>query len=625
MSLAVNKRYIEEDTRFTGKYSKQVFETIWFAFKPLLGKVSILLAIGVAARFALLSTASIMGYWADSFCKPPQECQALPQFLRSFDNSDYVSLLLFVTGIGFVLNGFFRVFISRLSCLAASSLYDEVTFRTSRLPMSFFDSTPVGRIISRFSSDYGNIFRMLGGPIGEFLCILFDLIIMVVLTSFASPYYIPFLVVTVLMNYGVYKLNLNRLRTQRRNLSLMRAPSIAHFSETIQGYRAIKVFGRETSFGQRFGEFVDRYLTERMRTIVVMTFFAWQMTSMTLVLLFATGVAGVYLVSSGMASVGSIAVAFTFVTMASTSVQQFFEFVANLEEALTGIERLNEYLRKDLENGGRLPSTAVFPTQHAWESAVEQTNRATFLNRNSASIEVKGLSLRYRAHLPRVLDDVSFSVKAGQRIGIIGHTGAGKSSLIQALFHLYPLESGDVCIGGFTAELSKDTQMAPSEHKVDLETFRKAIGFIPQEPVLFKSTLRENLTLDRNVTDDELLLVLKSVGLENWLFNMKENPLNYAIEERGANLSAGQRQLVCMARCVLQNNPIVLMDEATSAIDPETEKQLVATLETTLKAKTQIIVAHRLSTIESCDEIVWLHRGKLRMKGRPQDVLKEFV
>lgn len=613
----LNKRYIEEDTRFYGKYSKQVFETIWFAFYPMRMRLFLLLAVGVLARFALLSTASIMGVWADSFCKG-EDCKPSPAFFEGYTNEQYVNLLIVVTLVGFVLNAFFRVFISRTSSLAASSFYDEVTFRTSRLPISFFDATPTGRIISRFSSDYGNIFRMLGGPMGEFLCILFDLIIMLVLTSIASPYFIPLLIVTVALNYGVYRLNQQSLRTQRRNLSLMRAPSIAHFSETIQGYRPIKVFGREVSFAKRFQEFADRFLTEKMKTVFVVNFFAWQMTSLTLLLLLTTGVAGVFLASRNLVSVGNLAVAFTFVTMASTSIQQFFEFMANLEEALTGVERLNEYLRKPIEPGAKLPIDAFFPTQHPKMKDPLEASRVDWRKAPNASIEVARLSLRYRAHLPRVLNDLNFKIAHGKRVGIVGATGAGKSSLIQALFHLYPFESGAIYINGFQAALTAGGD------GIDLTNFRRAIGYIPQEPVLFRAPLRENLTLDHSVSDEHLLDVLLQVGLSKWLRVLGQNPLGYLVEERGANLSAGQRQLVCMARCILQRNPIILMDEATSAIDPESEQYLMRSLETTLREKTQIIVAHRLSTIESCDEIIWLERGSLKMQGSPSQVLPLF-
>ena len=158
---------------------------------------------------------------------------------------------------------------------------------------------------------------------------------------------------------------------------------------------------------------------------------------------------------------------------------------------------------------------------------------------------------------------------------------------------------------------------------VDLALFRSAIGLIPQDPILFRTSVRENLSPLKEHTDSDIVAALHRVGLGPWFLTLPEG-LEFALEERGGNLSAGQRQLLCMARCLLHASPIILMDEATSAVDPHSEVLLVQALEHHLKERTQIIVAHRLSTLERCDEIIWIERGKIYKQGKPADVVAEF-
>ncbi len=193
----------------------------------------------------------------------------------------------------------------------------------------------------------------------------------------------------------------------------------------------------------------------------------------------------------------------------------------------------------------------------------------------------------------------------------MGRTGSGKSSLIQALFYLYPLKEGKISI----------KQLSPLDGKTDLQLYRKSIALIAQDPTLFKGTLWENLDVLGNRSENELFLALERVGLQSWA---NRAGLERAIEEKGRNLSQGERQLICMARCLLQETPVIVMDEATSSVDPQSEEILVRATEEFFKGKTQIIIAHRLSTLIHCDRILWLKQGEIAMLGKPQEVLPVF-
>ncbi len=615
--------YMAEETRFSGGYASTVFETIKFAYGRFVGRMLALLALGFLGRALLLSNANLIGAWVDTFCREPASCRPVPAWLAGFSDADFIGLLAAVTVAGFAFTACFRVMFSRTSAKAVSLLYDEVTLRTSRLPMRFFDTTPVGAVITRFSSDYGNVFRLFGGPLAEFCVIIFDLVGMIALICVASPYYAPLVVVAGALNWVVYALNRSRLRQERRDLSASRAPSIAHFAETAQGASTIRVFARQPTFTARFDALNGKYLGHRLSTSSVVFRFNYQMTVLSAAFLLATGLSGAWLLQSGRVSVGSIGVAFTFIALSSGSIQMFFEWMSQFEEAMTGVERLDNYLRRELEPGARLPRHAAFPTDHPrltpeLGAAFDAT---PFGAGTSAEVKVEGLWFRYDARSPYVLKDVAFTVCPGERLGIVGRTGSGKSSVIQALFHMYPIEKGRISIDGRVPLL--DAGRAPRDGEVDLTRFRRAIALIAQEPTLFRGTLRENLTLGLDRAESDLRDALARVGLLEWV-SAHPGCLDLAIEERGRNLSLGERQLICMARCLLQRAPIIVMDEATSAIDPQSEEILVRATDEFFRGRTQIIIAHRLSTLESCDRILWLKDGVVHRIGATAGILREL-
>jgi ABC-type multidrug transport system fused ATPase/permease subunit len=621
------KAFLDEESSFQGKYSRQVFETLFCAYRPFLLKLVVLLSIGFVSRLVLLGNANVIGMWVDTLCREPAVCRPVPEFFAGFGHQDFLKLLGLMTLTGFLLTVFFRVGFSRLSSLAVSRLYDETTLRTSRLPIQFFDSNPVGRVVTRFSSDYGSVFRLFGGPLAEFFAIIFDLAAMLILVSVASPFYIPIMVAITLANFAVYRLNRDRLRLERRDLSASRSPSIAHFAETAQGASTIRIFSRQRTFGERFSILNERYLTQKLSATTAVLRFSMQMSSLTAFLLLMTGTLGYFLSAQGLVSIGSIGVAFTFVILSGTSLQTFFEWLGQLEEAMTGVERLNDYLRRDLEPGSKLPASRSFETSHPVYAPGEEAalRRARMVPQAAAGVTVEGLWFRYGSDLPWVLKGLDFAIRPGEKIGIVGRTGSGKTSFVQALFHLYPIERGRILVDGIRPRLkvAAGGEIAGAS-EADLGLFRRSIALISQEPTLFRGTLRENLDLTGSCQDHRLHEVLARVGLQEWLESQTLG-LGMMIEERGKNLSAGEKQLLCMARCLLQDAPVVVMDEATSSVDPQSEEILVRATREFFADRTQIIIAHRLSTLDDCDRILWLHKGEIRMFDRPEVVLPVFT
>lgn len=604
------------------EFRKEIFTTLYHAYRPFMGRILLVLVLGICGRTLLLGNTNVIGYWVDSYCQGTL-CKPIPSFFEGFKELDFVFTLLTMTLMGLLTTLSFRVIFSRLSARAISSIYDETTLRTSRYEMSFFDNTPAGRIITRFSSDYGNIFRMFGGPLAEFVSIVFDLTMMVILIAIASPYYLFTVVLIALLNYAVYKLNQQKLRRMRRDLSASRSPSIAHFAETTQGASTIRSFRRSQSFTERFTQLDQYLLDQKLKTTTAILGFSLQMNMLTALLLLATGVMAFYMVQNGWASVGSVGVAFTFITLSGNTVQMFFEWLTQFEEAIIGLERLDRYIQKELEPGAKLPASSQFMTPHPRYKQLEEETLFghRLIAENAASIQIRDLWFRYQEQLPWVLKNINLDIKPGERMGIIGKTGSGKSSLIQALFHLYPISQGKVFLNGLTPQTDLTTPIQPNE--VDLQLYRRSISFISQEPILFLGSLRDNLDIENRISNEHLFEVLDKVGLGEWV---RKHPrgLQMKIEERGKNLSLGERQLLCMARCLLQDSPVVVMDEATSSVDPQSEEILVRATEEFFAGKTQIIIAHRLTTLLKCDRIAWIHQGELKMCGPTSEVLQAF-
>lgn len=615
--------FINDEISFTGKFSNSIFQTISMSIQNYRNKFIFFIILGFLGRAFLLVNANIIGKWADHLCNNSKYCGENIGIFANYNFDDFFKLLLIFSFLGLILSVVFRVTVARMGTYASSLFYDETTVRVSRFPIRFFDTNPLGRIITRFSSDYSAITRMSGGPLTEVLSITFDLILYVIFILIASMYFFPVIVISIYFNYLLYKLNKLRIRTERRELSVIRGPAIAHFAETVQGAKIIRVFGKDVFFKNKFNINMDKYIKQKTKSNMYINSFSLQMAILNVSLLLITGILGIWLVINKQVTVGSLGVAFTFILMTSTTIQVFFEWISALEEALTGIERMDHYLKSEIEFGGVLPSSTTFNTRHKTFSEIEENSikNSKIFSVENADIIVDNLSLRYKENLPFVLNNISFTINKGEKVGIIGKTGSGKSSLIQAIFHLYPFVEGRILINNYEADLGQ--KKLENQEYVNLNLFRSAISLISQDPIIFSGTLRENFTINKEISDDEIINVAKLVGLGKMLSNGKKS-LDFELQEKGADLSLGEKQLICMARCLLKNSPIVLMDEATSSIDPYSEEILVNATKTFLNGKTQIIVAHRLSTIEDCDRILWLDSGKLIMEGSAQSVLNAF-
>jgi len=580
------------------------FQAIWMV---------LFFILGLLGRGLLIGTSNIIGAWVDFIISGQSFRLFNTEFLSS---QDFLTLMGIFVVLGFFTTWVYRIGFSDLCAIMVSRIYDEVTYRTSRYPMRFFDTTAVGRVITRFSSDYGNVFRLFGGPLAEFLSIVFDLVWMITLLAIANHRYVPFVLVSVILHTWIYIKFKPALKSNRRKLSQLRAPGLAHFAESIQGATAIRIFNKELTFISRFLELDLQYQNQKIKTVFKVTQFTILLNLLSLALYLCLALFSWWGIEKHVLTIGDMGIAFGLVALSGNTVQMFFEWLAQFEEALVGLERLDEYLKLPLEPAAELPLYAKFPThehRQNWPLKINKIKRS-HLELTKEFLKFHSVWFRYHEKLPWVLKDVSFEVPLrGARLGIIGRTGAGKSSLIQCLFQIYPIEQGQIEIGPFRLP-----QLSLSEEQSIYE-IREMFAYIPQDPALFSGTLRDNLDPLKAYDDNSINNILKKLNCHDWASN-----LNFLIEERGKNLSSGEKQLIQLARVILQNRPILVMDEATSNIDPKTEALVVKTLNSELKDRLQIVIAHRLETLLSCTHILWLDQGAVKMWGTPDQVLPAF-
>jgi ABC-type multidrug transport system fused ATPase/permease subunit len=572
-------------------YSKTVYDTLLQAYRPYILRILILFIAGFIGRYLILSNSQIIGVYIDHVPEVTAD-NLKPLFFK----------ILTLAIVSFVLTLAFRTLFSSLSAQAVSRIYDETTYRVSRFPVSFFESQPVGKITTRFSSDYGNVFRLFGGPLAEFLSILFDLISITILLLLIHPLFLLTLSVSAIIYYFLLVRNQAKLRETRRELSTRRAPSISHFSETVQGATIIRQNNQSASFTKKFMEFDAKYLSMKWLVFWRVTRFSMELNILSTVLFAVNGAICIYLIRSNVIGIGLTSVVLSFTMLATNTLQMFFEWFSQFEEAFAGVEKMDEYIRLPIESGLMLPPYSDFSTSHPKKSKTPPAIEHRPETKPENHLQVENVSFSYPASEHLILEGISFKLEKGQKLGIVGRTGSGKSTLISVLLRLYPVDKGAVFINGF--------------NEPDLEKHRSLFSVISQDQLFLTGTIRDNLDLFKKRENRELESILKKVGLKT--------SLNDAVVERGQNLSYGEKQLLSLARGLLQNAQIFIFDEATSNVDPQSETLMNKALKELLADKTQIRIAHRLQTVEDCDLVLWLDNGKIKKLGPSKEVLEAF-
>jgi ABC-type multidrug transport system fused ATPase/permease subunit len=478
---------------------------------------------------------------------------------------------------------------------ASKFWHHEMLVRLLRAPVSFFDVTPTGRILNRFTKDTDMVDVNLPASTMWVVKGSLDVLSVFVVISVASPVFLCFVVPVIFAYECVRVYYLPSSREAQRLGSISKSPVFAHFQETLQGLSTLRAYGLTDSFAKRNLKLVDDNQRPLLINAALNRWLSIRLQSLGAGLVLASGVLAS--VSRDQISAGLAALSVTYALKVTGSINWLIRQSAENETHLVALERLREYT-----------SLAGDQCQVPQEAAAEVPEAAPPASWPSAgAVSFENVVMRYRPGLPDVLRNLTFSVAPGTRVGIVGRTGAGKSSLSVALLRIVELASGRITIDGVDVG------------KIGLTDLRTAISIIPQDPTLFVGTVRYNMDPFGRASDKDMWAALATAQMDSVIRAM-EGGLDAAVKEGGSNFSVGQRQLLALARALLRQKRILVLDEATANIDVATDAVIQKAVRTAFPGVTVLTVAHRIGTILDYDQILVMDQGQVVEQGPPDEL-----
>ncbi|KAG1708712.1 hypothetical protein DVH05_022338 [Phytophthora capsici] len=585
-------KLVRAEDRVKGKVGGRVYKT-YFDETGFNGLVVIVVI--VAAYCAGQAARTIVDWWPGHWARNMPRRSVDPTYSNTTFGMWYLGFLALCTVLSFG-----RALMIIESCVRSSqNMHDELFRRVLRAPVTlYFDVTPMGQILNRFSNDLDQMDSILPQ---EYQLLLQNTSLAfgaLIVSAFASYWigvaYIP--VFLIFLYIGQYFKRSSR--EIKRLEGITRTPVYNLFGETLSGLDTIRAFRMENNFTQQNRRVVD------INANLYLTYWAasrWLATRLDFLSVAIIFIVSLYLVATA-GSVGSLTagLSLTYSLMLTSMVQWVMRSVDRTDNAMTSVERLLFFRQIEQEdNTGKTVEelhTASEREVHSWPAR--------------GLIRFDQLCLRYRPELPLVLKGVDMEVAAGEKVGICGRTGAGKSSLMVALFRICDFDSGRVLID--------DVDIAT----INLRELRRSLAIIPQDPVLFSGPLRENLDPFHEYSDERIWHVLKQVHMADSLRRWGAG-LDFEVAEGGDNLSVGQRQLICIGRALLKDSKVVVLDEATANVDTATDALIQTTIQETFEDKTVLIIAHRINTIMHCDKIAVMDAGRVAEFDSPSALLAQ--
>uniref|UniRef100_A0A8C7D6T4 Cystic fibrosis transmembrane conductance regulator n=1 Tax=Oncorhynchus kisutch TaxID=8019 RepID=A0A8C7D6T4_ONCKI len=471
---------------------------------------------------------------------------------------------------------------------AAQSLHNRMFNSILRTPVRFFDINPIGRVLNRFSKDIGQLDAALPWTFVDFIQIFLQIIGVVAVAASVIPWILIPLVPLVIVFLFLRRYFLQTSRDVKRLESTTRSPVFSHLSSSLQGLWTIRAFRAEERFQNTFDTYQDLHSESWFLFLVTSRWFAVRLDGMCAV--FVTITAFGCLLLRDQVEAGSVGLALSYAVTLMGMFQWGVRQSAEVENMMTSVERVVEYTE--------LESEAPWETQKRPPPEWPSQGLITF----------DRVSFSYSSDGPVVLKDMKAMFRPKEKVGIVGRTGAGKSSLVSALFRLAEPEGRIYIDGVLTSEIG-------------LHDLRQKMSIIPQDPVLFTGTMRKNLDPFSQHTDEDLWNALQEVQLKSVVEELP-NKMETVLAESGSNFSVGQRQLVCLARAVLRKNRILIIDEATANVDPRTDELIQKTIRDKFRECTVLTIAHRLNTIIDSDRILVLDAGQIHAYDEPHTLLQ---
>ncbi len=478
----------------------------------------------------------------------------------------------------------------------------------SRLSMRFYDTNPVGRLVTRVTSDVEVLNEFFSSGLVMIVANVFTIISIVVLMFIKSVPLTLLTLLTVLLLLWATAIFRVRVRTAYRPVRYHLSRMNAFINENITGVLTVKLFGQEKRMNREFGEINAEYTAANVRSVLYYAIFFpvvnfLSTAAMALVIWYGgTIIAGELpdapVVAWLSSFLGGEELTFGIIFMFYQYTERFFRPIRDLSEkynilqnAMASSERIFELMDTEM------------PTPGAPEGAAPFTVRR-------GEIEFRDVTFSYDGE-NNVINDLSFHVRPGETVAIVGATGAGKTTIINILMRYYDYQKGKVTIDG------RDLK------SIRTEDLRRDIAVVMQDIFAFRGTILDNITLhDEGISRERAVEAARTVGVDRYISSLPEG-YDTEVRERGSTLSMGQRQLISFARALARDPKILILDEATSNVDTETETLIQSAITRLLEGRTSIVIAHRLSTIRSANKILVMHKGRLREIGTHEELLRQ--
>jgi subfamily B ATP-binding cassette protein MsbA len=510
-------------------------------------------------------------------------------------NKNYEQLydLLWIVGLAILVQSITSFLLTRILSVQAQFLISELRAQVQKkvlsLPISFFDNTKSGALVSRIMSDVEGVRNLIGTGLVQLVGGTITAVISMFLLIQISPSMTFFTLLPVAI-FGVVALKAFKyIRPIFRNRGKINAEVNGRLIETLAGVRVIKAFNAENQENETFEKGVDKLFQNVKKSL---TATALMTSSSTLLLgIASTGIMGIggYKIMSGELTVGDFLSFTLLLGFMIAPIVQMSNIGSQLTEALAGLDRTEELMNMKAEE--------------------DDEARTIELKNIKGEITFKDVSFSYEEE-KEVLHNIDFQVPAGSVTALVGSSGSGKSTIAGLSATFLNPKSGSITI---------DQQ---DMSKVKLSSYRKHLGVVLQDEFLFEGTIRENILFPRpNATEEELQKAVKAAYV-NEFTDRFDKGLDTLIGERGVKLSGGQRQRLAIARAILANPKIIILDEATSSLDTESESLIQKSLSELIKDRTTIVIAHRLSTIKKADQILVIEAGRIAERGTHEELIK---
>uniref|UniRef100_A0A8C1P561 Multidrug resistance-associated protein 4 n=1 Tax=Cyprinus carpio TaxID=7962 RepID=A0A8C1P561_CYPCA len=471
---------------------------------------------------------------------------------------------------------------------STETLHNRMFNSILRTPVHFFDVNPIGRILNRFSKDIGQLDSLLPWTFVDFIQVFLQIIGVIAVASSVIPWILIPVIPLLIAFLFLRRYFLQTSRDVKRIESTTRSPVFSHLSSSLQGLCTIRAFKAEERFQQAFDAHQDLHSEAWFLFLTTSRWFAVRLDGMCSVFVTITAF-GCLLLKDSMKA-GDVGLALSYSVTLMGMFQWGVRQSAEVENMMTSVERVVEYTK--------LESEAPWETQKRPPPDWPSRGLVTF----------DKVNFSYSSDGPVVLKNISAMFRPREKVGIVGRTGAGKSSLISALFRLAEPEGKILVDGVLTSEIG-------------LHDLRQKMSIIPQDPMLFTGTMRKNLDPFSQHSDHDLWNALKEVQLKAAVEDLPAK-LETELAESGSNFSVGQRQLVCLARAILRKNRILIIDEATANVDPRTDELIQKTIRDKFKECTVLTIAHRINTIIDSDRILVLDAGRIHEYDAPHVLLQ---